>query len=215
MASLRKFRKSALTAMCIAIGAVSLSACYSGNLQGQRTAVIGDSITNLAAPDIQGDLSSDYAWNVQSIGGQPVAGMAATLQTMLADPQGSPQNFIVNLGTDDVFEVGEDSGYNWQTPLATEVAALASTPCVIMVNINTDADIFWGTAGVAEAMNAQIDTDVAAHPNFHLLDWNAIVHTGNNDADWIDTGSAHVHPNAAGQAEIGALYNWTLHVDCP
>lgn len=212
-------KRRLLAVPAVVVIALMASSCYHGNQGGPRVAVIGDSITNLAGPAIKADLSSDYAWNVQSQGGQSIAQMAPTLQSMLNDPQGRPDDVIVNLGTNDVFAVGEVGLYNWQDSLRTEVQALQSTRCVIFVTVNTSADALFGDMGTAAAINQAIAGYVAQMPNLHLLDWNALVHQGTNAADWIDPGGGlttpFVHPNRAGQEELAALYNWFLHADCP
>ena len=41
----------------LAVGGLVLSACYSGNMNGPRTGVMGDSITALSAPDIESDIA--------------------------------------------------------------------------------------------------------------------------------------------------------------
>jgi predicted small secreted protein/lysophospholipase L1-like esterase len=210
--------KKWLVPAALAVLALSLTACYQGNLAGPRVAVIGDSITDLSTADITADLQPDYALNIQSTGGQSMAQMAPTLQSVLHDPQGAPEDVIVNLGTNDVFSVGEDATYDWRGPLASEVEALQSTQCVIFVTVNTTADELFSDTGTAEAINAAIEGYVAEMPNFHLLDWNALVRQGTNAADWIDPGGGlttpFVHPNAAGQAELAALYDWYLHAYC-
>lgn len=209
--------KKALLPIALIAGALMMSACYQGNLNGPKVAVNGDSITNLSTTDIQAALAPNYAYNVLGQNGYTIADALPSLQTMLTDPEGAPQDVIVNLGTNNVLR--QDTLWPWE--LAAEVQMLANTPCVVMVNVSTYADVFPVLSGdppMADDINTAINQAVATHPNFHLLDWNTFVHTGNNFNLYVFQGDLGflglVHPNADGQAALASMYVQALQTDC-
>jgi hypothetical protein len=192
--------------------ALLCSACYSGDPNGPRVGILGDSITWLSQSNLASSISPDFSYDIQSYPGATMADMFPELEDLLNEPQGAPQDLIINLGTNDVhlFDTNADA---WQASLYYESVVSQATSCVIFVNVSTYADGFVNGQPIAEAINAAIDQSVAVNPNFHLLDWNAFVHTGDNYETYIDPGTL-VHPNALGEGELADLYLQALQQDC-
>lgn len=201
----------------VAAVALVASSCYHGDQAGPRVAVLGDSITALSASPIETTLAPDYAWNVDGQSGYTIAQSEPQLQAMLTDPQGSPQDVITELGTNDAIEY-PTLGNAWQASLTAESNALASTPCVIWVNVSTYSELNLpaGTPYVASEIDVAIAKLVAQHPNFHLLDWNAWVDQGTNYSSYIVPSAfgLGIHPNVAGEQQIADLYQYALSQDC-
>lgn len=216
----RRFRKSAVTLLAIIVGGTVAAACYSGT--GPKTIVLGDSIVGVSVWTINNTLTTgnpSYAVNVQGQPGFTIGQSEPELQTMLTDPEGAPQNAVIDLGTNDVFE-GTATDANWRSDLATMASNLQSTPCVIWVNVNTLVDQQWpGTGTTAEDINTVISALPSQYANMHVIDWNGVIQQGNNaglylyqNAPYLGT---NIHPNPAGQAELANLIQLTLNQDCP
>jgi hypothetical protein len=205
-------RKRLLGLICFGVLLFGCTACYSGNESGPKVAVVGDSITYLSQSDIAATLGTDYAYRIEDFPGATMHQMFPQIEDELHDPQGAPDDFIVNLGTNDV-ETYAVNGTAWQASLYYESVVLQPTKCVIFVNVSTYADQYADGQPIAEAINTAIAQSVAVNPNFHLLDWNAWVHTGNNYSNYIIPSSG-VHPNAAGEQQLANLYAQALQTDC-
>jgi hypothetical protein len=203
------------TLMAVVLG---LTACYQGNLSGPRVAVLGDSITDISHDAIASALAPNYAYNIGAHGGYTFANQSDELQTLINDPAGVPNDLVINLGSNDVFQYSTNGdtwrvGYQQVMGIAGFVGA-----CVVVVNVNTYADdLVVGAPPVAEQINSAIDASVASDPRFHLLDWNAFIHEGTNFDEYIaplsDFG-LNVHPNVAGQVKLADMIRDALHQDC-
>lgn len=214
-----RFRKSGLTAAAVAIGAVSLSACYSGNPNGQKTVDLGDSITAVSVWTLNSVLGANYYVDIQGQPGFTIGQSEPELASLLAEPQGTPVNAVIDLGTNDVFE-GTANDPNWRSDLATMAANLANTQCVIWVNVNTLVDQQWpGTGTTAEDINAAIAALPSQYANMHVLDWNGVIQQGDNAALYLYQNAPYlgtnIHPNPAGQQELAGLEQAALQQDCP
>jgi hypothetical protein len=194
---------------------LGLSACHSGISGGPKVAVNGDSITVSAVWPLNNTLAPAEYVHVHGQGGLTIAQTLPELQTMLTDPEGTPNDVIVESGTNDVFQ--RDT--TWQAALDTEVGMLASTQCVIFVNVSSYADWFGDQEGLPQlvpGVNAAIAQVVSKNPHFHLLDWNAFITQPGNFEVYIMQGPAGllVHPNAAGQQVLANMEQQALQQDC-
>jgi lysophospholipase L1-like esterase len=208
-------RKGRVGGVALVTVALSLSACYSGNSAGPKVAVNGDSITGVAVWTINDTLAPDYYVDVQGQNGFTIGQSLPELQTLLTDPQGAPNDVILETGTNDVMQ----QNHLWWAELDQEVSMVANTPCVVFVNVSTYADFFGDLDGLPPMVpdiNAAIAQEVATHPNFHLLDWNAFINQPGNFDTYIAQGPSGlvVHPNAAGQQALANLEQQALQQDC-
>jgi len=186
----------------------SVTPCYSGST-GPTVGVVGDSITLFSAPAIVSAIGNHYRYLVSGMFGYTIGEQLPAIINDNADPLGPPQDMIVNLGTNDAGQ----NVTNWQMAYNQMIADLAPNACVVLVTPSVNADT-WGTVHntIAAQIGAAEYATAASNSKFHVLDWNAIVHTGNNQSLWLD--SDGIHPNPAGQAEIASLYAQALQSDC-
>jgi lysophospholipase L1-like esterase len=166
---------------------------------------------------IETTLGSQYAWDISAQGGNTFENRVESFEDQINNPSGPPQDVIINLGTNDVFQ-WPTNGDSWQTGLS-QLAGVAgfSGACVVWVNVSTYADALIGGRPVAESINAAIAKLAAGDPNFHVLDWNAFIHEGNNYENYVvgfGGFSLNVHPDAAGQQALAGLYAQALQQDC-
>ena len=208
-------RRAWFLAIGLVAASLALSACHSGNSGGPKVAVNGDSITVAAVWPINNTLApADYV-HVHAQGGLTIAQTLPELQTMLTDPEGTPNDVIVESGTNDVFQ--RDT--TWQAALDTEVGMLASTQCVIFVNVSSYADWFGDQMGLpplVPGVNAAIAHAVSKNPHFHLLDWDSFIKQPGNFEAYITQGPAGlaVHPNGAGRQVLANMEQQALQEDC-
>ncbi|HEY2562080.1 MAG TPA: SGNH/GDSL hydrolase family protein [Acidimicrobiales bacterium] len=197
-------------------GSLALSACYSSNSVDPTVADNGDSITNVSFHPISNTLSPDYSVDILGQDGFTIAQTLPVLQTLLTGPEGAPDDVILESGTNDVFRRTP----TWQADLDTEASMVANTQCVIFVNVSSHADYFNiqdGLPPMVPSINAAMAEEVAAHPNFHLLDWDAFIDKPGNYGAYIYHShyGLGVHPNAAGQQVLANLELQALQQDCP
>lgn len=202
----------------IAVGGVSMSACYEGNQNGAAVGMVGDSITSLATDDLNTTLGADYRTDVQATPGDTMADLLPEIQhVMTVDPTGDttdpPSDMVIEAGTNDVFQ-----GTDWQASLDAEAQLLSSMQCVIFVNVSTAAGAPIGSPpnATAQALDDSMAAMVGAHSNFHLLDWNAWVNSGNNDATYIypDAYGINVHETPDGEQQLADMVMSALATDC-
>jgi lysophospholipase L1-like esterase len=211
-----KSPKKFLVPVALAAAALGMSACYSGNPNGPKVADNGDSITNVSAGSLNGTLGANYYVDVQGQNGFTIGQSLPELQDLLNNPGGAPNDVILETGTNDVFQ----QNYLWWVELGNEVSMVQNVQCVIFVNVSTYADIFNELAGLpamVPSINAAMAQEVATHPNFHLLDWNAFITQPGNYETYIDQTflGLRVHPNPAGQQVLANMELQALQQDCP
>lgn len=209
-------RRGVVTGTLIA-AALAMTACYGGDSNGPRVAIQGDSITTLSTGAIENTLGQNYGWNVQAQGGNTFQNRTESLEDQFNDPSGPPQDLIINLGTNDVFQYNTN-GEAWRWGfLQIEGVAAYTGVCVVWVNVSTYADALLGNRPIAEEINAAIDQAAATDPHFHVLDWNSFIHEPGNFDQYImpaDDFGLDVHPNEAGQQQLADMYQTALQQDC-
>jgi lysophospholipase L1-like esterase len=174
---------------------------------GPKVAVVGDSITVFARHDLNHALDSAYDVKTSAVMGQRIDQMLAPLQH---DLKSHPRAVVVNLGTNDVLQARLHP--DWRTGFNAMIALVASTPCVVLTTISTLATTSAAAVpSVATDINAAIIGAAASHPNFHVLDWNGIVHGPNGIALLIPD---RIHPSGPGSRIIAASVRHILDTNC-
>ena len=166
---------------------------YTGNPTGARIALDGDSITALSASDLQATLEPTYQINLYDQAGWRIAQVApaVTIQVTSTPP---PDAVVINLGTNDVIQ----QTLTWQADYNSMFASVQNDPCVVLFNINRIIDNYNPNGTVtAEQINAYLASLASAHPNVHIIDWDAAVQA-NISLLTFD----FIHPSPAGQQWI-------------
>ena len=166
---------------------------YTGNSTGARIALDGDSITGLSEPDLQATLEPTYQINLFYHNGWRIAQVApaVTIQVTSTPP---PDAVVINLGTNDLIQQNS----TWQADYNSMFATVQNVPCVVLFNINRLVDDYNPNGTItAEQMNAYLDELASAHPNVHIIDWDAAV-----QADVSLLTADYVHPSASGEQWI-------------
>jgi hypothetical protein len=181
---------------------------YSGNSRGPKVAIIGDSITRLATPELEAQLESRYQVNIQAQPGYRIAQMLPTLLAQLSNPYGRPAVVVENLGTNDALLDNphwlRDSNAMIRTIDAYHIA------CVVVTTISTLPEEMKAKFGyykssnisIAEGLNSSIERVAQDDPNYHVMDWDSAVH-GPNSFFYLTDG---IHPSrTTSHAMPGAL----------
>lgn len=199
-----KIRRAAVTASLLAAGGLSLSACYSGNLNGPRTGIVGDSIIVVSKPDIEANIAPNYAYQVQANNGYTIVQGEGELNTIDTDPEGPPVDLVVNVGTNDAVQQNP----NWQTDWNNLIAEADQAGCVILTTLRPILD-YQKSIPIADDINADIARLAQSDPHVHELDWSTF-----SDDNPQDISPDGVHPNAQGQDALASMVSWALHQDC-
>ena len=159
---------------------------------GQPTnnvAIVGDSIFALSESDIVHYLHQ-YNLYVDAVGRTTMADHLSKIQSVVSD--GQPRDWVIELGTNDALP--EPPNPNWASDFASEVTALQAQPCVVFVTVNPRL------RPISTGINQAIAAAVAAHPNFHSLDWGNIEF---RKPKWLE--SDGIHPTKSGGVELAKL----------
>ena len=152
-----------------------------------NVAIIGDSISQIATPDLTRALRQ-YNVYVDAVGGSLMAEHLAKIQRVVSE--GQTTDWVIELGTNDALRENP----TWASDFTNEVAALQAQTCVVFVTINPRFGV------IGDGINQAIESAVAAHPNFHSLDWGDIQL---NKPQWLQ--SDGIHPTKSGSAELAKL----------
>ncbi len=175
-----------------------------GDPDPQRVAIVGDSITVSSAPQIKHALEGRYRTDIRARPGQRIDQMLVALHGALAE---RPNAVVVNLGTNDVLQ----GDTHWHSSFDRMIADLADQPCVLITTISTRVTGWDAIPAIAEQINRAIAETAATRARFHILDWNAAVHTGDGTQLLV---ADHVHPSAAGEARLASLIRSGLDQNC-
>lgn len=194
--------------LAVAIGAVAWATRPPARreLHPQRVAVIGDSITSQAAPELRQTLSPLYDLSVTATPGR-------TFESELADARAAlarhPDQVVVNLGSNDVL-----NRVPWETTRAAMAQlfdAIAPGTCVHVVTVN---ERFYSTEADQRTRAEQINDElfrIAAARGYHFIDWSALVieayDAGEPDGRLF---TDSVHPSAVGQRKLAEAYRASL-----
>ena len=203
--------KKLLTVPALLAGGLALSACYAGNLSGPKVGVVGDSITAASqrvwCNCISNAIAPKYAYQISGVSGATMTDQFGTVEKFQHNPEGSPNDWIIELGTNNDDWGGKALDANWAFEFDAEVAYLQHAGCVIFVTVGTDQPVLPGP--MPELLNALISRAAAQHPNMHVLDWGNIEYL---EPSWLLPD--HVHPTAAGAHELASLELQALQRDC-
>ncbi len=189
----------------LVVGAVAVIILWARSDQ-KRVSIVGDSITFFAGTDESAALGPAYRVDTHAGIGKRIDQMLPAVRTA---SKSDPFAVVVNLGTNDARQA--TSHPDWRTAYDEMIATLADQRCVLLTTINTRMTGEPGTDSIAADINAAVAASVAAHPNFHVIDWNAVVHAP--DGLGLLT-SDRVHPNDAGRLKLGALVRNAVKGDC-
>lgn len=177
----------------------------------QPVAVIGDSITWQSSGPINDELGDRWRLDVRGVPGATIADMVDTAGDM-ADT--SPQQVVVNLGTNDAARgvPPEQSAADLERLLDQ----FAGTRCIHLVTVHNN--IFdYGEGFISEralATNVAL-LDVAERRGVHVIDWNQILTerlaVPGSPGLLADT----VHPTPAGVEVLVDVYGDALANGCP
>jgi hypothetical protein len=130
--------------------------------------VVGDSITDLAAPSLQAALGYRYRAVLVYKDGQRIDQMLPPLDVALA--QHAPVFAVVeNLGTNDAKEGGRR--VDWRASWKQLLFSTHKVSCVVLTTINQSADYFGG-ARIAHSINREIEHLAASDPTrYKVVPW--------------------------------------------
>lgn len=171
-----------------------------------RVAIVGDSITVASTAQIDNALGGVYTTDIRARSGQRIDQMLGDLGTALTL---RPNAVVVDLGTNDVLQ--GVTHRDWRTGFDRMIAALADQRCVEITTVSTLVIGWSAIPAIAAEINSAIAEAVAAHPQFHVVDWNATVHA-NDGTDLLL--ADRVHPSATGSAALASLIRSALDRDC-
>jgi len=161
-------------------------------------AIFGDSIAQIATPDLTRALRSDNAL-IDAVGGTTMADHLPKIEQVASE--GKTRDWVIELGTNDAIYDHENP--NWPSDLANEVAALQTQQCVVFVTINPRV------GPMSISIDEAIASAVASHSNFHSLDWGDIEF---NKAKWLLPDG--IHPSKSGSSEFAKLVKQAI-LGCP
>ena len=169
-------------------------------------AIIGDSITVNSADDLSRALEPEYDVDIRAQSGRRIDEMLPALRTALS---AHPREVVVNLGTNDVLQAKLHA--DWRAGFNQLIGLLAPVRCVALTTVSTRLDGPTARPGVAPEINEALVRAIAAHRNFHIIDWNARIHEPDGASLIIFDG---IHPTPAGELVLAGLTRTTLDRDC-
>jgi hypothetical protein len=166
-----------------------------GTSTGKHVFDIGDSITDLDAPDLTRALAR-FSYVIEATVGITMARSLPAIQHEVATTP--PQDWIIELGTNDLSNPGAVQALN------NEVAAVADQSCVILV---TPSPLL---SSIEKALDQRMVALTALDKKVHVLAWGTIEY---QNPKWVFDDL--VHPSIKGQAKLASLERWALKADCP
>jgi hypothetical protein len=163
-------------------------------------AVLGDSMVAMAKDQIVGAAKdAGYAASVDGIPGIRLEQRMDAIATLSNHPSGP---VVIELGTNDILQgVPADKVAAYADQAA---AALAADPCVVFVT----AGLLFDGNDLAQGFNQHLHDLAAAHPNFHVFDWDTEFR---QHPDWT-TDSVHLQPPYLSTYAAGIVD--TVHRSC-
>ena len=176
-------------AALIALCSCSQIVGYRGNSHGPKVALIGDSITVQMEAPLKQVLEPSYRVIIKAKSGQRLDQRLPTVKSVLHTVAGPPDLMVIDLGTNDALQ----NYAGWGASLTSTMGLVANVKCVVFLTVNQNADIHHGT--VAAQINQALQNAVASRPNFHILDWNALLRQDGNAKHWLsDLDGIHLSP---------------------
>jgi hypothetical protein len=193
------------SAVVMLVAAIALIVLWARSDQ-KRVSIVGDSIAFFARADETAALGSAYRVNAQAGIGKRIDEMLPSVRTVARN---HPFAVVVNLGTNDALQA--TSHPDWRPAFDSMITTLADQHCVLLTTVNTTMRGEPGVTSVAEGINAAEVAAVASRPNFHIIDWNAVLHAPNGLGFLT---SDRVHPNNSGQLRLAALVSNAVSDHC-
>jgi hypothetical protein len=165
---------------------------------GPRVLIFGDSISQVASPDVNAALGTRYKLTTN-------ARYRSTRGT-----EARPDAAIIELGSDAAL-LGTQS---WQPDLDAILATVRPVACVAFVTVSPVEDYYFTTLthqrprNIAAKWNAALRAAVGRDPHFHLVDWAAVA---TPEAGFVYDGT---HPTELGRAWLVAQYRKVLDQQC-
>jgi len=176
-------------------------ACCSTPVAQPRVAVIGDSITALAQPDLTAVLGPSYDPDYTFRIGVRIDQLLGLVAVDVHE-YGTPAAAVVNVGTNDAIE-GGTSAHTLAT-FDQLLALLGPTRCVVLTTIGPFADLRGGSDAGA-ALNARIFALAEADPRrIKVVDWNGFVLSLDTTARQTYVQHDLIHETPAGARWIAA-----------
>jgi lysophospholipase L1-like esterase len=177
----------------------------------EPVAVIGDSITWQSAGSINNELGDQWRLDVRGVPGATIAEMVETAAAMASR---SPQQVVVNLGTNDVARAvpPEQSAADLERLLDQ----FSGTPCIHLVTVHNNIFDF-GEGFISEraqATNLALG-DVAVRRGVNVIDWNLVLAERLAVPGSPGLLSDTVHPTPAGVEVLVDMYGDALTRGCP
>jgi lysophospholipase L1-like esterase len=208
----------------VAVAAVGLAAAgcvpeYTGNPEGPKVGILGDSIVAVTTADLDIRLSLKNRVSITGEGGMKIADEVPRAGEYEAT---APDVMVVELGANDAFAVVSattpppigaaltPSVEKAAADLGQLLAALPTPHCVVLVNLSTM--VASATPGLGEAYNAwaaefnrRLRARAGADPRLRIADWDAALRAYDaapqKDADGktVQPTSDTVHPDGPGK----------------
>jgi hypothetical protein len=178
---------------------------------GPRVLIFGDSISVVAAPDVNAALGTRYALTTQASARSTTQGSDKALAAAIA--RTNPQAVIVELGSDAALYGAE----TWRQDLDGILQTVASISCVAFVTVSPVEDYYYVVTtrkpplNIAPQWNAKLEAVARLNPNFHLVDWGSASGDLPSSSDLVYDGT---HPNEKGRAWLIAEYSRVLDEEC-
>jgi hypothetical protein len=194
----RRLRRAALVVALVGLATSCIDA-YTGNPDGPTVAVIGDSITALAADEYRTQLATDYQ---VSVNGQPGYTIAEQLPTAREYADTAPAGVVIALGTNDDSRAIQ----RWkQSPnkfvldslrdLKEMISLFPAARCIVLVNVTTHV-MEPSFQEFAEDWNKRIvQQALQLRPGMRLANWDA--ETAKVWPEQLTTDTVHVTPFGA------------------
>jgi hypothetical protein len=182
--------------LCTTAGAAAPPPAHfvGGSSTGKHVFVIGDSITDLTAPDLTRSLKR-YSYVIDATVGITMASSLPIIQHAVATTP--KQYWVIELGTNDY------NNPNAEQAFTNEINTVSGQSCVVLV---TGSPLL---GKIESTLDARMWALAASDRTFHVLDWGTIEF---RNPKWLSNDV--VHPTVKGQAKLASLERWTLKADC-
>lgn len=186
----------ALLALVVASGCLVVEEDYTGNPDGPRVALLGDSISYGAVDEIHAALDPTHQVRIHAVTGITFAGSQERAVEFGAT---DPDVVVVELGTNDVWT---------NVPLATITMDLTTllgefpAACVVMSTVNEHTQNAVSGDGIVYDNAAAHDlNEVIRAQATNLVEWDVAANA--DAARYLDAGT--IHPTPDGEALLAAL----------
>ena len=187
-----------LILLAAVLGAALLIADYATRPQGDRVAVVGDSITSIGEQQLKISAGNDFVIESRSEFGATVEAQMPEATELAAT---DPKQVIINLGTNDAL-LGVPLDQTMAS-LKTMVGLFPDAECIHFVTVNEDLDQAGNrpTEEVA-AFNEALLKMAAELDRGEVVRWDEIAHGSLRESRPQGLTTDGVHPDPAGQREL-------------